>query len=133
MTAASYKPEDPHTKIVKLYGGYQFSCLEKELVEVVFLKAGLSDHNWCGNQLQVPAHKKNLYTLTVNKYAKRIKEEIDVCTDLAWSKRQALAASTGIESLAWCGTGLEMKAWGYLITRIQQGQSLENIGAQSEK
>ena len=114
MTTTSYKPEDPHTKIVKLYDGYRFSDMERELAEVVFLQAGLGDHNWYGNQLQIPAHKKNTYTLTTNRSFKPIRDEIEACRNLAQLDRNRRR-----EGFAWCGTGLDDEAWIHLKKRMR--------------
>ena len=53
------------SKTIKMYDGYQFSANEKGAAEYAFSKAGLSEHNWLGNQLQVPKSKKAAYALAL--------------------------------------------------------------------
>jgi hypothetical protein len=126
VTAASDKPEDPHTEIIELCNVYRFTRIEKELAEKVFQKAGLSDHNWSGNPspyawgheiylLQVPAHKKDIYVLTINKSAKQIRDVIEACRKQVWSKRKRWMKP--MSGGGYCGFGVEEE----ILSEVQMG------------
>jgi len=61
LIVGGIKPPDPRTKTVMMYDGYMFSTSEKGAAEYAFSRARLTDHNWIGNQLQVPTHQRPDY------------------------------------------------------------------------
>jgi len=63
LIVGSIPAADPSGKTTRMFDGYQFSPKDKGAADLALSKAGLTDYNWIGNQLQVPTHKKGTYAM----------------------------------------------------------------------
>ena len=62
LIVGSIPKSEPASKTTILFDGYLFNNNEKGAAQSMFSNKGLNDHNWIGNQLQVPTSKKAQYT-----------------------------------------------------------------------
>lgn len=65
LIVGSIKPADPRSKTTMMYDGYQFTANEKAAAEFAFSGKRMTDHNWVGNQLQIPTSQKAAYALAI--------------------------------------------------------------------
>ena len=65
LIIGSIKPADPRSKTVMLHDGRAFNTNEKRAANYAFAKEGLGDHQWAGDQLQVPTNRKIVYDLAL--------------------------------------------------------------------
>ena len=65
LIVGGIKPTDPRSKMMLLHDGYSFNSNEKRAANYAFAKEGLGDHQWVGDQLQVPTNRKIVYSLAL--------------------------------------------------------------------